>query len=480
MFFFCFCFAVSPHLDLLPMFGPFNEARLLELLLFVFFCCCVACHPSLRVKWLTILDAIPLSSKLLMVAVVLLGCISATQAAFPSFAWLEVALFVLLFAVTLCIAACRWELGAIFDRIILLALIVMVLPCTTALFGHYVFAMSGEVKFERDVLFFNYANVRFFNQLQGWTLSLIVLPSFLFARRFPALRIFCIIAAINWWLLLFVSGGRGTLLSALVAFPVTRYLFGAKARPWFRWQIITALAGFVAYLILILLLPTVFGLDFNASQIGLLGRSFTSSSGRIGLWITALEMVVNKPWLGIGPMQYAASPSIPYAHPHNALLQLAAEWGIPAALMVLALFFWGAMRWVQHSKSKLATMEGDNLRVALFGSLLTAALYSLFDGVIVMPISQVMLVLIIGWMLGMLSFSESRSKPKPTVIRVLIASLLLAITLFGVLRPVVPTVFCLEQLQSDFIQNHPKVGNLKPRFWQQGYLSGYPRISPCD
>lgn len=361
----------------------------------------------------------------------------------------------------------------------LLAIVVMVLPCITAFLGHYLLALTGEVTFQRDVLFFNYANVRFFNQLQGWTLPLIVLPSLLIAGRFPALKIFCAITAASWWLLLFVSGGRGTVLSALVAFPVTRLIYVTKARTWFRWQIVTALTGFALYLVLILLLPTALGLDFNASQIGLLGRTITSSSGRKELWIHALGMIGTAPWLGIGPMHFAADVSIIAAHPHNALLQLAAEWGIPATLCFLLLFFWGSVHWLQQSKTTPTTIAEENFRTALFCSLLTSALYSLFGGVIVMPISQVMLVLITGWMLGMLSFSESRSKPKPTVIRVLIANLLLAITLFGVLRPVAPTIFCLEQLQSDFVQNHPKVGHLKPRFWQQGYLSGYPQTFPC-
>lgn len=108
--FFCLFFAVTPHFDLLPMFGPFNEARLLELFLLVITCCCFAGSPSLRVKWLDVFDALPKLSKLLMLAVVLLGCVSATQAAYPKFALLEVALFALLFTAALCIAVCRKEL----------------------------------------------------------------------------------------------------------------------------------------------------------------------------------------------------------------------------------------------------------------------------------------------------------------------------------------------------------------------------------
>ena len=87
--------------------------------------------------------------------------------------------------------------------------------------------------------------------MQGWTLSLIVVPLLLCTGRFSWQKIVCAVAAINWWLLLFVSGGRGILLSVLVVFPVTRLIYGAKARPWFHWQVITALIGLAAYLIFI-------------------------------------------------------------------------------------------------------------------------------------------------------------------------------------------------------------------------------------
>lgn len=476
---FCLFFAVAPHFDLLPMFARFNEARILELLLLVATCCCFAGHPALRAKWLDVFDTLPKPSKLLMLAVVLLGCISATQAAYPAFAGLEVALFVLLFGATLCLAVCRRELGETFDRVMLLAIIVMSLPCFTAFLSNYLFALFGEVGFERDILFENYANVRFFNQLQGWTLSLIVVPLLLYPGRPSWQKIICAIAAINWWLLLFVSGGRGTVLSALVAFPVTRLIYGAKARHWFRWQIVTALTGFVLYLVLILLLPAVLELNFNAAQIGLLGRNITYSNGRFELWTIALEMIVNSPWLGVGPMHYAANPTILYAHPHNAPLQLAAEWGIPVALLVLVLFIWGAVRWVLRSKVSAATEDDGNLRVAVFGALLTSALYSLFDGVIVMPISQIMLVLIIGWMLGLLTPQTMHCKPVARF-RQLVLILSFAVVLTGVLRPLFPSVFCLEELQRKYDQANPKAPYLKTRFWQQGILTGYPKTFPCQ
>lgn len=98
-----------------------------------------------------------------MLAVVLLGCLSATQAAYHAFAGLEVALLVLLFGATLCLAVCRRELGEIFDRVMLLAIVLMSLPCFTAFLSNYLFALFGEVGFEQGILFGNYTNVRFFN-----------------------------------------------------------------------------------------------------------------------------------------------------------------------------------------------------------------------------------------------------------------------------------------------------------------------------
>jgi O-antigen ligase len=177
-------------------------------------------------------------------------------------------------------------------------------------------------------------------------------------------------------------------------------------------------------------------------------------------------------------MHFAASPSVPFANPHNALLQLAAEWGVPVVLIVLALFLWGVTRWPSHRRSASFTEEQPDLRVALFAALLTSALYSLFDGIIVMPVSQLLLALIIGWMLGVMPAGPDTSRPVSRI-RTMVAGLLLAVVLIGVLRPVFSTVLCLEQLQADYIHAHPQATHLNPRFWQQGYLSGYTQASSC-
>ena len=478
LIFFCFSFVVAPHFDLLPTIEPYNESRILELLTLLLVTCCFFWNSSLRNSWFTLLGEIPTTSKLLMLAAVLLGLFSATRTLYPAFAFLEVSMFVLLFLAALCMAVCRRSLGMTFDRVMFCAIVVMSLPYLTGFLGHYLLALSGEVSFERDVLFGNFANVRFFNQMQGWTLAFVVLPVLFWAGRSPVAQWVCIIAAINWWMLLFISGGRGILLSCLLAFPFTLVIYREQARAWFRWQVMTAMVGFAAYFFLILILPRVFSLDFQASQIGLLGRSFTSSSRRLELWIDALEMVRSSPLLGVGPMHFAASPSVPFANPHNALLQLAAEWGVPVVLIVLALFLWGVTRWLSHRRSVSSTEEQPELRVALFAALLTSALYSLFDGVIVMPVSQLLLALIIGWMLGVMPAGPDTSRPVSRI-RTMVSGLLLAVVLIGVLRPVFSTVLCLEQLQADYIHAHPQATHLNPRFWQQGYLSGYSQTSPC-
>jgi O-antigen ligase len=84
------------------------------------------------------------------------------------------------------------------------------------------------------------------------------------------------------------------------------------------------------------------------------------SSSRLGIWRNTLELIGQQPWSGVGwgnfniAWTFTPFPGRPIAffdHTHNALLQLAAEIGLPLAAIVLGLLaaaLWGAraaLRW---------------------------------------------------------------------------------------------------------------------------------------
>src|SRR5206468_80980 len=80
------------------------------------------------------------------------------------------------------------------------------------------------------------------------------------------------------------------------------------------------------------------------------------SSNRFGIWANALSLIASHPWLGVGfndfnfawtLTPFPGRPNEFFDHSHNLVLNLAAEMGVPLALLVLALLvyaLWRALR----------------------------------------------------------------------------------------------------------------------------------------
>lgn len=469
---FCLYFTVVPHLDILPWFDAFNEKRILELFLLLVVLALFICHPASRENWLMTLGYLPVGGKILLFGIAFLGIVSSINAAFPKFALLEVSLFTLLFAVTICIASCRTQLGDLFDKMMALAVFVLGWLCFMDFLGYYLFILNNGPPFSQQELFRNFSNIRMFNQVQSWTLSLIVVPLLLFTKRSFFITVLFITVAISWWLLLFTSGSRATLVGCLVAIPVTLLVFGKQAKDWFRWQAIAITGGVAGYYLFFFLIPEIMSVDFRALLESTVGRNMTYTADRLELWSSAVQMVQSSPWLGIGPMHYAARTNTIATHPHNALLQIAAEWGLPVVLAVIVLFTWGLYSWIKSVKSTPSTIKDKNVYAALFASLLTAAVNSLFDGVIVMPLSQVIMVLVIGWILDV-AFQGEVSRAKHSALSHFAVILMFLSVMIGVTWPLFPEVLCLEKWQAEFMTTRPPRSHLQPRFWVQGDLNGY-------
>ena len=133
-----------------------------------------------------------------------------------------------------------------------------------------------------------------------------------------------------------------------------------------------------------------------------LGRPMVHTSGRTWMWSVTVRDARNNPLLGIGPMNYVCTSTERIGHPHNFPLQLAAEWGIPVALVVCAIFLfllWRISRSIRQNE--FASPDDTVIAGLLFTGVLAAALHACLSGVMVMPASQVTGLLICGMLLGM-------------------------------------------------------------------------------
>jgi hypothetical protein len=118
------------------------------------------------------------------------------------------------------------------------------------------------------------------------------------------------------------------------------------------------------------------------------------------------------PLLGAGPLNFPILPNPEgLTHAHNAFLNIASEWGIPACCIFTFLIFNGLWAWIKLFRENITNVHVDRkllwkksmLSLILFGGLLD----SLVSGNTVMPLSQLCLAIFVGWMYAL--FVEQKS-----------------------------------------------------------------------
>lgn len=467
--FFLYLFLV-PLFDLLPSVGVYNEKRLLELALLAACALLLIASRSLRDAWLGLYLGLPVTTRLLLGALPLIGLLSAAMSTLPDRAVLEVALYSLIAVATLGLAAALCQVGTEHcQRWLALALLAILLGNETRFYTSLFAAwLAPDAGLKQYALFNNFAHVRFFSQFQSWTLLLATVPLHtLFRRRQRLLAALTLFAAGSWWMMLFTSGTRGTLLGAIVALALVTLLLRGLAGAWLKWTLLCAALGLGGWLLLFMVVPALTHGDASSVLSHTIERHLTHASGRWTLWERALQMIQAHPLLGVGPMHYACDPANRIAaHPHNSLLQIAAEWGLPATLAMLALFALGVHAWARQTLALARSGANDvPLRIALLAALLTASVHALFSGVLIMPLSQVALMAVAAMMLALYTPAPRPGGALRAGAHARLLALLTAVTLAtGALA--LPQAFQLEYLQQDY----PVERWLMPRFWQQGRL----------
>lgn len=355
------------------------------------------------------------------------------------------------------------------DHILLATLFFTCAGLTARFLVTYVAALfSGDSTFNSWLLLDGFSNPRFYGQFLTLALPLLVAPLLTrgpLRRYAPAA---CVLAVLVW-LIAITSGTRGTWLGLGVAAAVMIWL-GAASRRWVVWQCAVAAAALTLFVIFIVALPTALGMQLENSAVG---RLTTSLSERGPLWQAAIDAIVHHPLLGIGPMQFAALPGLNAAHPHQAWLQWAAEWGLPSALVVTWLVLWGALCVLRVLRARPNSREeSDVLRVCLAGALVASLTQAMVDGVIVMPYTQLWLALLAGWLAGLHPVQPADAKTgaavKPKVLTYLwplAAWIAVGLLLFVVVRDY-PNLAQHEQATA------LEAGSsyYKPRFWLQGVI----------
>lgn len=396
--------------------------------------------------------------------IIVLGLVSSALAHQPLWAFTEVALFVCCAAIAVAFCVLRRNGGEPLDRVLILMVVVLCLiKLAQYLYAGTLAFTSGGRTLNTDLLLSGFSNKRFYGQFQTFTLPLLALPLLIpnvsRALRGSAFALLCV-----WWLIAISGGTRGTWLGMGVA-GMGLALLGPWGRRWLGWQLAGVLGGLLLYGLLFTWLADYMGIEITS---GAGDRLTTSLSGRGVIWWQAWHMLVERPWLGFGPMHFADIANPIASHPHQAVLQWASEWGVPSALCVMVVAWRGSWATLRVLRERALSSERvDLLRVCLFAALVAALVQSMVDGVIVMPNSQAWLALVVGWLMALHVWRTPPGAASPLawsawkVLSVLAVGLLVFIAARDLPH--------LQKAQRQYLSTHDNY--LQPRFWAQGVIA---------
>ncbi len=447
--FWCWFFLSLNPLDIgLPV-GQYNNKRIMQLILICIFTLLV-CIRAYRVA----LPRVP-QNKLLLTAWVLsllLVFLSTVFSANIYHSLIESLHWLLLASIFCCgiYVACMG-----LSRLLLLGLLVLhgLVVLKALLFLGYEVAVGGSLRAE--MLYPSVEHHRFFNQVQVFVVPLL----FLWAARTDFRKFAYFFLFINI-LLAFCGGARG-LLVGLIAATFLAYLL---MKPW-RPQILTAavigVLAFFVYLILALIVDAGHGSDVFRAH----------TSGRSIIWRGLIDALSPAHFfIGEGSGAYSYhSLGRKEGHPHNSLLQLIFEWGGVATIAMFSLLLLILLlSWRAICGPNIIGQERD-ISAAILTAVVSAIIYSLFSGIVVMPIPQTLLFFFLGMLWGKALQSgnqglnlDGRTISRTTVIDV--ASILTCWVGVTVILLLYVTLCSAYFVQQSFDPNEFRA----PRFWAEG------------
>lgn len=402
----------------------------------------------------------------------LAGTVSVLLSNYPGRALLEFTFWIIILALIYYLAPQNarehFKLGKIifFSAVIFVGLYVIIFignyitsfldPMVILWPNKYDFSIIYEgIKIEgKEVLYF--ANTRFFNHTQTWTLPLLIgMLTYMQKEKWQfSLKalIFVIIAC--WWMLLFASGGRGTTFGVIVSLLFLLLILHKEVFVFAKNGFLTLCCGIVLYYLIFV---------FPVQEVG--QSILRTESSRFYRWGGALEVWLQNPWFGLGPMHYAEiGPSQMVGHPHNFYLQILSEWGI--IVFISFVFLLGAGLLFVY-KNYYKTKSGSSNRilyVTFVWSLLAVLIHALFSGIMHTSVSQFWLILIVAWFVG---FYKREKSKKYTHLTEIYSSGLYILFIIIACMIIYQDIINLNELYTSYLNQYPGQ-RFYPRFWGQG------------
>jgi putative inorganic carbon (HCO3(-)) transporter len=466
---------------LLPSFNSFDIQRICELAILLLTTILLLINIEKTSPFITnVTSRLSFLIKFSLSIILVLGITSSLIAPLPSMALLEVALDSLLFYFALFVASQSIEWREIGDKV-LIGIIYFAVVTYLGYFFYFFIKLQLHQPGTRLAQFPSFMNPRVFAEFQLWTLAFLSLGWQQGRWKKPLAFLSFIVLAL-WWSLAIFNGSKALWLAVGFAGLAVAFIF-KKASIRFLATHLFAVASLVVLAILTAGAYIVLhhkNIDLNHFFLALYSIA-GSFDGRTSLWIQALALIKAHPLLGIGPMHFAYyNINGEAAHPHNAILLTACEWGIPALLIVIWLVFHAVRQWLAFCRRQLAntTLEKPsqlNLPIAFTFTLIAGLVNMQLDSALLTPLSQIMMALTLGWMLGyyLRNTKENLLTTKSTLLSRLITTGVTIASCIVIVLVVTPQLSTLSEKEINWYMARQPDQNyvyFSPRFWLQGWL----------
>lgn len=320
----------------------------------------------------------------------------------------------------------------------------------------------------------SFSNFRFLNHAQTVALPLFVLLTVL-DKRGEKMKPAWLGLTAFWWALLIVTGGRGTFTGMVAGGALVFILRRQHARVFLRalWQ--TAVLGGAMYALLFVAIPLARGMAPFGSVLELANRTVHSpTSSRMELWSRAFELISEHPWLGVGPLHFAHGlVNIRAAHPHDLILQIGSEWGLPA-LFCLCVAIGLAMRNLLGTAKLISPQDTKQQTILTAWIFIAVAILvdGMVSGLLVMPVSQLSIALYIACATGWsMSLQPACTAKAATGVSRAVSALVVSAAVLGLVWGVWPGVKIFIGMEAAPKQEIAvdEVGTI-PRLWRNGYF----------
>lgn len=444
--------------------SAYDNARGLQLGLVTLAALCLvspAWAATVVAEWLS-LGLLP---RVLIVALLGGGSLSAALSVAPHLGALEVALVALLVVLFLSVCALVRRFHSTEDVLLIAicagaALVVLQFWLT---FGLYL--LEGKA-FSWIHPFLEFANVRFFSQYQAYTLVLMLLPLALYRLQGWRRGLVYFLAA-AFWSMQWLVAARSVWVGFAVAACLVLVFAHSQRRKWLLQQGAVVLAGGAICLLLVQFVLAVPDVNPMPRAISLLDRGPQSAHFRLLLAGSALNMLAEHPLLGIGPGQFGLFYSLSRAaHPHNTPLQLLAEYGLLAGTAGVLL---GIALALYATRSLSTSARASDLTgVSLAAALLMGLVDSLFSGNLTMPHAQVFFCVVAGWLVGRRPLRPAVGDAAPIPAR----TMRIGLVAVALLATCVTLILSIEYLS--LVREMPRTQqDWIPHFWQYGRFSAW-------